>query len=798
MKFCTNCGAPVRQSEPARDPVSSGPVAESAPIPESEPVAAVKTAAVDSELETDMKAAAPVDVEDGEESGEEPDVESEPAAVVAPDAFETAVLDPELQKDAQAAEEADASLNAPVSPAVSAAAFNQAEPAAPEASQVQPTVVAPAIQTPIQQPAPQQPAAGPSAAPTKKPNRLHTGLLIAAVCLLAVIAVGVGYLVVSSRPLEVAFGQSDSVPTSFITRIKPKGSDGKLMTSYTVALVAPAGSQNQEATSPDTTPYKIQVEGDNGFTIGDFGADIPDGNYTVVIENEGSGTQQQLPITYEHDNPQAKDEVTVAPPAPEQDGSKDDSAKEDAKNSAAKLFYAKVKEYEDEYGSPRAENVGGVNQTMMFGLCVAQQLDFDGDGTDELLLVYNPTYKSGDEVSDIYTALNAYVVEVWAFKDGEISKTYSSTKINTSNGGMGFCNIYKNSDSGQLALAQTDYNHENDVEETGYYTFDGSEFSVAQTFQVYNPYASSTFAVDGKTVEQDAYLAASDAWKLFASYSLLEGAGAKSDASSGFLNASDVVAATEQTVADLKEAAGDGASEKKDKGESKKKSKDLSYTMEPVYATETFETPGSGDDSSETSYLWSYPVISVKNGKETKAVKSLNAMFKKSYEDDLAASKSWTLDSGDQQTWWHRTQVTSIADGIASVRQDRYLYGGGMHGNSEVVCTFYDLATGKEIAAKDALGMSDADIKDLVSAGIRAFFENNPSDLLETSSDREEAIAEVAAQPNRVFRTDDAIVVHTGDYELGSYAFGTRDIVIKALGNAISVGDDISSQFKEQ
>ena len=816
MKFCTNCGTPVRQPEPAQDPAPAVPVEEPVPDSADKPDAVSVSESPSAPVEEPALApAAPVEMEtsdaepvakpdtdaDTEQEAPAPVAEPEPMPAAAPDALETTVLDTELQEDAQAAQEATASLDTPIpAPVVVAAptvAADRAESAAPEAFQVQPTVVAPAINVPVQQSAPSSAAPQP-----KKSNRLHTGLLIAAVCLLAVIAVGVGYLVVSSRPLAVTFGQGDAVPTSLITRIKPRGSDGKPLTSYIVSLVAPADSENQEAASQDTTPYKIQVEGGNGFTMADFGVDVPDGNYTVVVEDTTANTQQQFPITYEHENPQAKDEVTVEPPAPKRDASEGDGAKDDAEDgdpatAAAKLFYDKTQEYVKAYGSPQAVSVQNGYETMMLGLCVAQQIDFNDDGTNELLLVYNPTYTSGDEVTDPIEALNTYVVEVWAFKDNAINKVYSSTKVNTSNGGMGFCTVYKNADSGQLALSQTDYNHENDAEVTSYYVLDGDEFKVAQAFQLYNPYSSSPeFSVDGETVDQSAYRAAQDAWVLSSSYSLLEDKSAKSNADSGFLNASDAAAATEQTIADLKKAAGVEAAESKDKSEDKT-SKKASYAVKSVSKTETFQAQGDGYDSSDVSHVWSYPVISVEGGKETKAVKALNAAFKKSYKDDLAAAKSWTLDSDDPQTWWHRAEVTSIADGIVSLRLDRYLYGGGIHGNSEVVCTFYSLETGKEIDAADALGISDSDMKELVAEGIRAFFEDNPSDLLETASDREEVIARIADQPNRIFRTDDAIVVHTGDYELGSYAFGTKDIVIKVLGGDVSVGDSISDRFKE-
>lgn len=127
------------------------------------------------------------------------------------------------------------------------------------------------------------------------------------------------------------------------------------------------------------------------------------------------------PVDYGEDNPEATDEIVVAPSAEEDPDEQLPHAYDQQAASAYGLYWEKCCEYLDTYGDPswiRAED----GSYMMTGLCVAQLIDFDGDGTEELALVCNtlddfvPNTISGYLDQQIY----GFAVEIWAYRDDRI------------------------------------------------------------------------------------------------------------------------------------------------------------------------------------------------------------------------------------------------------------------------------------------------------------------------------------------------------------------------------------------
>ena len=70
--------------------------------------------------------------------------------------------------------------------------------------------------------------------------------------------------------------------------------------------------------------------------------------------------------------------------------------------------------YIKKYGSIKwealDENKYGENKAKLTGLCYARQMDFNGDGKDELMICYNND--------------NVYYLEVWGYKSGDFSELY--------------------------------------------------------------------------------------------------------------------------------------------------------------------------------------------------------------------------------------------------------------------------------------------------------------------------------------------------------------------------------------
>lgn len=63
---------------------------------------------------------------------------------------------------------------------------------------------------------------------------------------------------------------------------------------------------------------------------------------------------------------------------------------------------------------------------MMTGLCVAQLIDFDGDGTEELALVCNTLDDFVPNTVNGYLdqQIDGFAVEIWAYRDDRIDLVY--------------------------------------------------------------------------------------------------------------------------------------------------------------------------------------------------------------------------------------------------------------------------------------------------------------------------------------------------------------------------------------
>lgn len=77
--------------------------------------------------------------------------------------------------------------------------------------------------------------------------------------------------------------------------------------------------------------------------------------------------------------------------------------------------------YIKEYGSIKSEDLDaatyGENKAKLTGLCYARQMDFNGDGDDELMLCYD--------------SKNIYYLEVWGYDGGEFKKLYKEEANST-------------------------------------------------------------------------------------------------------------------------------------------------------------------------------------------------------------------------------------------------------------------------------------------------------------------------------------------------------------------------------
>lgn len=708
----------------------------------------------------------PVDADDAGEtkvvsSPDETSVVSPDATTVSGPAAETTVI-PESPAAPEHDREADT--------AAAVASFDDVEPAS-----------APAYAAPA--PVPPAPA---GEAPKKKG---HGALIIGIVALIAVLAVG-GALYVRLYGLpgsaQTAYTADAPAQVSAKTRVRPKDANGKEMSAYVAYLVSAKGTG--DAASISTTPYRCEGTDDSGFTLEDFG-DVEDGDYTLVIvdnSDSGSSARYDVPVHYEHDNPKAPESLDPEPPAPSADDTQAAATTTDVRTDeqkAADLYLAKCREYIDKYGKATLTHYDYVD--LASGLAVARLMDFDGDGTDELLLAYDTVpAPSGSSFDYDSNQKSAYKVEVWAYKDGKISKVYDEPDtVRSADDGSLFVQISTLDGTETCVSTRTQDSDENTSSDVfRNYAFDGDEFDVALETASRSEQGGSNavFTVNGQEVFLDDELAASKRVQQSDCFWLL--------ASTYFQNSPDVsqtVSDTNATLDELKSRSEGNAAT------TAAASSEQAYTSESVDKSYTIVNPYS--PSSTQGVMWSYPQFSKVDGSTDAALDALNAQLAKACEDDANLGKAWGPASGAMMVDDHQDLCASINGSIASVFSARDETGGGAHGTDESFGTFYDLSTGKAVDATTALNMSAEDLQAKGVAGINAFLAKNPSDLGVSADD----ISKMAGEQDRYVRDEKGTFIITRSYELGSYAFGSHRIYVMAndpANNAI-VGTEVADNY---
>ena len=569
------------------------------------------------------------------------------------------------------------------------------------------------------------------------------------------------------------------------------------MSAYVAYLISTKG-QGPEA-SIDTTPYKREVTDGSDFSVTDFG-DVPDGDYTLVIvdtsdggssnPSEGSSNRYDVPIHYEHDNSQASDTVDPAPPAPSTDDDSQVAATTDSRTDeqkAADLYLAKCQEYIDQYGEPAVKSYP--YDDLATGLAVAKLVDFNGDGMDELLLVYDTVpAPSSDQDALTEDQQKAYKAEVWAYKDGDISKVYDEDgTVEASNGAEMFVTMFTLDGTPCLRSLKIDYatgaDASAEIYASTYYTFDGSSFNSVLTLESTYSHSdySSTYKVNGNPASESDYDTASARAVEGDTLHLVSFKNTRSAGNS----ASDTVSDTNATLDELKSrSAGNAAT-------TAATTSDQAYTSESV--DKSYTITNAYNPSSTQGVMWSYPQFSKVDGSTDSALDTLNAQLAKSCEDDANRGKTWGPATGATLIDEHQDLCASINGSIASVFSVRDETSGGAHGADTSFGTFYDLTTGQAVDATTALNMSASDLQAKGVAGINAFLAKNPSDNGVSSDD----ISKMASEQDRYVRDDKGTFIITRSYDLGSYSFGSHRIYVMAndpADNAI-VGTEVADNY---
>ena len=602
-------------------------------------------------------------------------------------------------------------------------------------------------------------------------------IIAAAILVIVIIGVAAFFLLGNKGAGDIEFGQDTEVELAVTTVIKPRGKDGNLMKSYDAYLINEKAKG--DVSSIKTTPYHLTVKGDQGFKPSDF-KDLPNDRYTLVIvdhDSDETDSEQKIPVNYDKENKKAPSEAIIAVPSKPQKA----PAKEDGKTDEQKaygLFLDKIKELTDTYGACSPTEWGG-SYNLATGLCVADLVDFDGDGINELFVVYNTQVVDFNQEACFDKQKESFKTEVWAYRDGKISKVFDKPVVQGSNGGIMWACVYQK--DGKFYLVTSDVSYAdlgggayNETYDTCFYAYDGSEFkqeaSTRSDVDVSSDPSDETYTIDGEDASLDEMIDFQSSFVPYLSYGLVNFIQNDTLYDEGtYYPVKDLPGVVSKTVQTLEE----GAASKKDDT-----AKGASYSAEiktvPVSMPDVF----SGTAQSIDIY-WTYLQFS-KDGK-TDVCKDLNAKLKDSFDADAAATSSWSLDmSGNGNGATEMLQdrydtMVSLNGSIACVFQERYYTAGGPHGWNKNAVVYYDLSKGTEVDADVALGIDKDTLASLASDAIDAFVRANPG--ISDTGDVRDHLYEM----DRYGRDDAGIFFITRDYEMGTYADGSHVIYIKAL-----------------
>ena len=230
-------------------------------------------------------------------------------------------------------------------------------------------------------------------------------------------------------------------------------------------------------------------------------------------------------------------------------------------------------------------------------------------------------------------------------------------------------------------------------------------------------------------------------------------------------------------------------------------SMDVSVPVDP------YDAPGKRE-----AQKWYYPHIEA--SAQSDAVDKINAALEESMRTDVEktnAAPDTAEDMGGAIVFicqYRSITLTYIDNDIVCVRDQRYDTGWGPHGSTTVTGCAYSLETGDPVDPISAFGLTPEQAKSAVADAVTAYLATDPSDLLSTSAVVRDITNMCLISPatgsgidvenpldgcSHFYIASEGLVFATEDYQMGSYAYGRRELVVAPSdGSLAKVGDTVA------
>ena len=231
------------------------------------------------------------------------------------------------------------------------------------------------------------------------------------------------------------------------------------------------------------------------------------------------------------------------------------------------------------------------------------------------------------------------------------------------------------------------------------------------------------------------------------------------------------------------------------------RSMDVSVPVDP------YDAPGKRE-----AQKWYYPHIEA--SAQSDAVDKINAALEESMRTDVEktnAAPDTVEGMGGAIVFicqYRSIALTYIDNDIVCVRDQRYDTGWGPHGSTTVTGCAYSLKTGDPVDPISAFGLTPEQAKSAVADAVTAYLATDPSDFLSTSAVVRDITNMCLMSPalgsgvdvenpldgcSHFYIASEGLVFATEDGQMGSYAYGRRELVVAPSdGSLAKVGDTVA------
>lgn len=231
------------------------------------------------------------------------------------------------------------------------------------------------------------------------------------------------------------------------------------------------------------------------------------------------------------------------------------------------------------------------------------------------------------------------------------------------------------------------------------------------------------------------------------------------------------------------------------------RSMDVSVPVDP------YDAPGKRE-----AQKWYYPHIEA--SAQSDAVDKINAALEESMRTDVEktnAAPDTVEGMGGAIVFicqYRSITLTYIDNDIVCVRDQRYDTGWGPHGSTTVTGCAYSLKTGDPVDPISAFGLTPEQAKSSVADAVTAYLATDPSDFLSTSTVVRDITNMCLMSPalgsgvdvenpldgcSHFYIASEGLVFATEDGQMGSYAYGRRELVVAPSdGSLAKVGDTVA------